>query len=244
MKMPLRVLSICAALSLGGGGALSAELKTSAEAKKTGIILRPGIAYGRATGELQRIDRALMADPHNAQLHMDKGYFLESEGKIDEALKEYELAGEYSGEEYLTTMQCGYACAMSRRHKEACNFYTAALSCQAESEDFARTYQARGLSEFGSRQYSNAILDLKLANELRPDLRELSASTLRAAYWQTGDFVSATRETAFIYLNRVKKSKYANHITAQQYAKLRRNYWQRKDFVGYLNLYLQEWICW
>lgn len=244
--MPLRVLSICAALSIGVGGALSADAKdksASAAEQKYACLSHLPTEFWHVDKEaaLACLNRQLKADPKSADLHMRKACLFEAWRKPDEAVAEYMLVGVYLNDPYYGYLQSGWALEYSQRFEEALPYFEKALNCPKRQTTLALAYESRGRANQNLGHYDLAILDFRKAASLNPVQRESTTRKLRDIYWKKGDICPALQEAASIYIKRLSVPNYAKTFTASDYKNFRAGSWAKKDFVGVLNLYWQEW---
>ncbi len=159
----------------------------------------------------KEVNRALDLDPGSAAAHSQKGYFLISMGRLDEAVAEAQQAQKLDPFSLWMNMNYGRALYFARRYDDAAAQFKRTLELDP---NFSMGWLFLGITKENQGRYAEAIADIAKSRELlgNPELATILTESYRrlgytgalkawAKYWEAGVVKGTVQPTSVAMLH-------------------------------------------
>jgi tetratricopeptide (TPR) repeat protein len=135
----------------------------------TVMLVLSGATYARNTvwkDSIRLWEDAVEGSPNKARPHLNLGNAYKAQGRIDEAIKEYQIALKLDPDSFALHNNLGLAHAAQGRINEAINEYQIVLKLNPDS---VKTHYNLGLAYLGRGRSDDAVKEFKIALKIKPD---------------------------------------------------------------------------
>jgi serine/threonine-protein kinase len=133
-------------------------------------------------GAGREFERAIELEPNSPDAHRERGLYLATLGRPDEAIRETRKALQLDPVSPVSNFAAGWALIGARRYRETIDHFEKVRDLHPQ---LAAAFNLTGIAQFGNKRYQDAATDLLRAASLNPDGLAVKAE-LSFAYGKEG----------------------------------------------------------